>query len=35
MKFKGKGEYSAEGLEQRVTYVIKIMFMYRMLGGRR
>ena len=29
-EYKGK-----EGLEQRVTYVIKIMFMYRMLGGRR
>ena len=23
----GKGGYSAEGLEQRVTYVIKIIFM--------
>ena len=27
MKYKGKGGYSAEGLEQRLTYVIKIMFM--------
>ena len=26
-KYKGKGGYSAEGLEQRLTYVIKIMFM--------
>ena len=26
-KYKGKGGYSAKGLEQRVTYVIKIMFM--------
>ena len=26
-KYKGKGGYSAEGLEQRVTYVIKIMFL--------
>ena len=26
-KYKGKGGYSAEGLEQRVTYIIRIMFM--------
>ena len=26
-KYKGKGGYSAEGLEQRVTYIIKNMFM--------
>ena len=26
-EYKGKGGYSAKGLEQRVTYVIKIMFM--------
>ena len=25
-KYKGKGGYSAEGLEQRVTYIIRIMF---------
>ena len=32
MKYKGKGGYSAEGLEQRVTYIIRIMFMnYRVL----
>ena len=26
-KYKGKGGYSAEGLEHRVTYAYKIMFM--------
>ena len=26
-KYKGKGGYSAEGLEQRVTYIIRNMFM--------
>ena len=26
-KYKGKGGYSAEGLEQRETYIIRIMFM--------
>ena len=26
-KYKWKGGYSAEGLEQRVTYIIRIMFM--------
>ena len=26
-KYKGKGGYSAAGLEQRVTYIIRIMFM--------
>ena len=26
-KYKGKGGYSAEGLEQMVTYIIRIMFM--------
>ena len=26
-KYKGKGGYSAEGYEQRVTYIIRIMFM--------
>ena len=26
-KYRRNGVYSAEGLEQRVTYVIKIMFM--------
>ena len=26
-KYKGKGRYSEEGLEQRVTYIIRIMFM--------
>ena len=26
-KYKGKGGYSAEGLKQRVTYLIRIMFM--------
>ena len=25
-KYKGKGGYSAEGLEQRVTYIIRNMF---------
>ena len=25
--YKGKGGYSAEGLEQRVTYIIRNMFM--------
>ena len=31
-KYKGKGGYSAEGLEQRVTYYIKIMFIYELQG---
>ena len=26
-KYKGKGGYSAGGLEQRVTYIIRNMFM--------
>ena len=26
-KYKGKGGYSAEGLEQRVTYIIRNIFM--------
>ena len=26
-KYKGKGGYSAEGLEQRVAYIIRNMFM--------
>ena len=26
-KYKGKGGYSAEGLEQWVTFIIRIMFM--------
>ncbi len=26
-KYKGKGGYSGEGLKQRVTYIIRIMFM--------
>ena len=31
-KYKGNGGYSTEGLEQRVTYIIRIMFMnYRVL----
>ena len=25
--YKGKGGYSADGLEQRVTYIIRIRFM--------
>ena len=34
-KYKGKGGYSAEGLEQRVTYIIRIMFSLQITGRRR